>query len=161
LELALDALEVRRHAVGREVAEPLVARPALEHPVGRAPAGARVDGRRPADEAPRRQRDERVADGAQRAASAVEAPDALEAAAVEVGARVVLPLLGHEAGEPLARELAGDDRAARPGPDDDRVAVEVDVTGDLLPRGHLLHPARALGGHGREAPPGAEGAVDG
>ncbi len=64
LYLALDALEVRSHAVGRELLEPALD-PALEHPARSAPAGAGVDGGRAAHELPRRDRDDDVPDRAE------------------------------------------------------------------------------------------------
>ena len=49
VERLLDAREVRRERLGREVLEPELVAPASEHVVGRAEAGAGVDERRPAD----------------------------------------------------------------------------------------------------------------
>src|SRR5262249_53184167 len=63
LEHTLDRLVVGRKPLGRQIGKPQLARAAVEHALGCAEAGARVDGGGAADGAPKRDHEGRVADG--------------------------------------------------------------------------------------------------
>jgi hypothetical protein len=135
----LDALEERRHVIGREVDEAEVVAPLAQHAIGGAVARARVDGGGAADGAADGDVDRRVADRARLEEVAVQLRVHVGAAAVEVAAVEVFALLEHDDGEPGLGELLRHDRAARAGADDDDVAL------DLLGGRHVRAARHALG----------------
>src|SRR5262249_61687480 len=88
------------HAGGAELGEAELAAPAREHAVGRAVAGAGVDGGGAADGLAERDRDAAVADRERRAAAAVQLLLHLERTAGEVAAVEVAALLDEHHREP-------------------------------------------------------------
>ena len=129
-ELRLDVLEIGAE-VGLACARDAVSlRPFLEHVVRRPIAGARVDGRRPADAAPERDRDGRPAERHREPAVTVEEVDHRTRIPGEVLPGEEPALLEQHDVLATRRELARDDRAAGARADDDHIGLLVDVLGD-------------------------------
>jgi hypothetical protein len=140
VENALDALEVRLHRLAREIVGAQLLAPSIEHPRGRAKAGAAVDRGRTADEAADEDRHHDVAD---RRGGSIEPLVRAYEAAVERVAAIVLAFFDEADREAALGELVADDGAAGTGADHDRVQLEV-VAGPVVGGVDLREPARLV-----------------
>ena len=129
-ELRLDALEIGAEVGLARARDAVSLGPLLEDVVRRPIAGARVDGRRPADAAPERDRDGRPAERHREPAITVEEVDHRTRIPGEVLPGEEPALLEQHDVLATRRELARDDRAAGARADDDHIGLLVDVFGD-------------------------------
>jgi hypothetical protein len=123
-ERALDAVEDGGERLRRELVEAVFVAPALEHPVGRAEAGAGVHERRAADAAAERQHDRRAPERRDLPAVAVQPRQHVARAPGERVGGVPPALLEHDHAGAALGELLRHDRAAGAGADDDDVGAQ-------------------------------------
>jgi hypothetical protein len=123
-ESGFDAIEDGRERFGRELLEAELLAPAMEHAVGGAEAGARVDKRRAADPAPERQHDRRAPERRDLAAVAVQPRHHVARPPGQLVCGMVATLLEHDHPRAALGELLRDDGAAGAGADDAHVSAQ-------------------------------------